>query len=550
MSETALQALNFLREESNRERMRRLRRQSVGGGQSVDPHADTLPPGPAPGQTEIEWKNQFSSKPTQAASGVGYKKVAGMDPALFSMELKKRGVDPQEFNTMKKFYQKKGIQKTPEEIMDELGQTKFTQQFRQSFSPSQQAPKGIPAPMQTAQQPQQQSPLKSRLQKMKQKVRREDFQTMTRRQKQLKEAIKAGIILSQKRALMKETVKEVVLEQKQARDRIEYLLEGPGGLSNAWQGIKGEIKGAGQKLGIGSQGTGEMAQDVAQQAGKELTQALKRVEQAKGKFQQQILKNAEVINQYHDAVLAAYQVYQQVGKQLGPASQQMGDSVMNAIEEMKSSLESEKSQIDSFMKGLKSPDKALSQNFMSGAGESEGQIQRDPNFFNPQVGASAGVGGMKGTGPGDPMARAKAPRERTPADEFGDFQREFAAYVQKKYNQPLSMYDPKLVGKAFSKFMLKKFNIEVPKAQLAQIGQDLVNQAEEGYGTEIGQEVDTVTNLYDKEPTSEKRKRSQTSRKSARTRKRRKKASKGKDKANAREALKFVESLKKYGYKL
>lgn len=174
---------------------------------------------------------------------------------------------------------------------------------------------------------------------------------------QLTDALKESIILHEKKKMVDRIVKNKIQEQVHVRNLCKSLLtEGP--MSNMWQGVKN----AGRAFAGGVQGGAQGAQqsvargqmqDQAKQAQKMVSQAVKQVERAKSKFTQETLKNAGLINQYHDAVLRLVQINQQVEKLLpGPQLAQLQNQLQQSIGQLQYDLESEKSGIDTFLQSL------------------------------------------------------------------------------------------------------------------------------------------------------------------------------------------------------
>ena len=216
---------------------------------------------------------------------------------------------------------------------------------------------------------------------------------------QLKDALKESILLHEKKKLVDKIVKRQIHEQIRSRKLCASLLnEGP--MSNMWQGIKG----AGRAFAGGVQGGGEGAQqavaqgqmqDQAKQAQKMVSQAVKQVEKTKGKFTQETLKSADLINQYHDAVLGLLQVMKQVEQILpGPQMAQLQNQSQQAVGQLQYDLESEKSGIDTFLQSLSKAQPGK-------AGKSTGQQYTPP-----------APGGFPSAGQLGKQAKAQADQQR------------------------------------------------------------------------------------------------------------------------------------------
>lgn len=181
---------------------------------------------------------------------------------------------------------------------------------------------------------------------------------------ELKEAFKKAILIHEKKKLVKKIVKEQLEEQIVVAKLCEnFLKEGP--LTGVWQGLKQGVQTFGggfkQALAGGHQAfvqaqmqaqAQKQAQQATQAAQKQLQAAFQAVSRAKQKYNQEILKNAQTLNAYHDSVVNLYQTFENVKNNLGPAMQQMSQDVMMTVGQLKSDLTSEKSQIEAFMNQL------------------------------------------------------------------------------------------------------------------------------------------------------------------------------------------------------
>lgn len=156
-----------------------------------------------------------------------------------------------------------------------------------------------------------------------------------------------------KRQILKETFKNEVKGQVRNYRLVESLLyEGP--MGNVWQGIKQAGTGFAdkmkQKMGMNLPDSPE---DQAKAYSTELIKFIKKANQTRQQFKSQILKNAEIINTYHDAVAAAWETFSNVGGSLGAASGHLQQQVEELVSNLKYDLESEREQIGSFLNVLK-----------------------------------------------------------------------------------------------------------------------------------------------------------------------------------------------------
>lgn len=156
-----------------------------------------------------------------------------------------------------------------------------------------------------------------------------------------------------KRKILKETFKQEIIGQVKNHRLVESLLnEGP--MGNVWQGIKQAGTGFAdkmkQKMGMNLPDSPE---DQAKAYSTELIKFIKKANQTRQQFKSQILKNAEIINTYHDAVAAAWETFSNVGGSLGAASGHLQQQVEELVSNLKYDLESEREQIGSFLNVLK-----------------------------------------------------------------------------------------------------------------------------------------------------------------------------------------------------
>lgn len=163
-----------------------------------------------------------------------------------------------------------------------------------------------------------------------------------------------NIKLNVKQQLVTEVFKLKINEQKNVRNTAQRLLEGP--LGSVWDQIKGAGTALGQKIGLIGQ-MGQQAQAVgvdenAKKVAAEMQKVLGKINQVKSKFNSSILKNSESLNSYHDLVLNAVNMFTQYQGVLGPLAQQLGKQVHDAVGQLVYDLNSEKEQVDAFLKQL------------------------------------------------------------------------------------------------------------------------------------------------------------------------------------------------------
>ncbi len=183
-------------------------------------------------------------------------------------------------------------------------------------------------------------------------------------QQMIKEAIKKAILIHERKKFVNAIMKEEILAQKKVLRLTESLLnEGP--LSNVWQGLKGGAQALGKGVMDSTQAFGNayasgkahaQAQGQMKAATNQIQTALKSVATARQKYSQEMLKNAEVVNLYHDAVLNLHTSWQQIQPLLSQnpnVVEKFEGEVMNTIGQLKYDLESEKDQLNAFLDGLK-----------------------------------------------------------------------------------------------------------------------------------------------------------------------------------------------------
>lgn len=205
---------------------------------------------------------------------------------------------------------------------------------------------------------------------------------------QLKEVVSKTLEIAKKKKIVKETMLVHIKEQKEVRDLTEKLLnEGP--LSNMFRGVAGAAKGAagqvGQLAGQAAKSAGQAAKqavgkvgqagqsvaqaakaqavksmeqgraaDMAKELKTTLSNSFKNASKAKEKFSQEKLKNAGLINQYHDSVVNLTSALEKAKSVLSqPELEKFSQETQNTINNLYYDLTSEKDGIDVFLKTLR-----------------------------------------------------------------------------------------------------------------------------------------------------------------------------------------------------
>lgn len=189
---------------------------------------------------------------------------------------------------------------------------------------------------------------------------------ITLTKKQLKEVVSKAIEYKSQKHVIKEAMIVQVKEQITVRNLAESLLtEGP--LSNAFRGISGALQGGAQAAGKAVAGIGQAAkakamqsveqgraQDKAKEMRSQISTFFKNAAKAKEKFSQEKLKNATLVNQYHDAVVNLNTALEQIKPHLSePEAEKFGQEASSAINNLYYDLTSEKEGIDVFLKTLR-----------------------------------------------------------------------------------------------------------------------------------------------------------------------------------------------------
>lgn len=167
---------------------------------------------------------------------------------------------------------------------------------------------------------------------------------------------KKQIVEQLKKDILKEELIGSIKAQTESYKLMESMLsEGP--LSNVWQGLKNagtsifnKVKSIGDKTGLATGNVSPEEQSKAYSG--ELMKVIKKAHQTRQQFKSQVLKNAEIINAYHDAVEQVWNAFSHVADSLGPHSGQLKSQVDELVSNLKYDLESEKEQIQSFLQVL------------------------------------------------------------------------------------------------------------------------------------------------------------------------------------------------------
>lgn len=345
----------------------------------------------APGSRLSQLKTRKTPIPRQGPAFTG--DVSDMNNPQFKIFLRQNNVSPDEF-----FHVRKQMpQATPDEVVKNvrmrqmaptmLGMQQFARTRKTFPKPGSQV---VPPPTNLTRR-------EGKAANMTKKI------TLT--EAQLKETIKRAVLIHEKKRVVQKIVTEQIREQMHVAKLCESLLkEGP--LTGVWQGLKqgAGALGKGVKQAFGGAGQAfaqgqaqaqaqQQMQQAVQAAQKQLQAAQKAVAQAKQKYNQELLKNAEVLNQYHDAVVNLYQTFQGVKDQLGPAAQQMEQDVMGALGQLQNDLRSEQSQIAAFMDQLQksAPNVQMGGRFGVGAAAQKKDQERRDKEASEYGGSSMGM---------------------------------------------------------------------------------------------------------------------------------------------------------------
>lgn len=421
---------------------------------------------------EIQSDRTFSRFDVEASENIGkpFSGEYGKTDVKLDRILKSHQLSPEEFFNIKKMYQKKGIKKTDEQIAKEISSSRG-QMVKKGFSldkaantlksaPKPFAYSGITPPEQLSATPSGQKPdLKQKISKLR--IRREDLIKMSKMnltESQIKHVAKRAVIIAERKRYAKKVIKENIKQQKRVSRLIETILEQEQG--GIWSGIKGAIGSAAQAFGIGQ----STAKDTGmQQAQTELIKGIKQAQSVRQKFNSQIMKNAELVNQYHDSVMGVLQVFQQVGQALGPNAQKIGEEINQLLGQFYRDLESEKQGIETYLNSLSqaAPEaKKVASNLNKAAAQ------------GPQMGPGKTkvAPGQKGTlNPATAMSPSMLSKtQQTSAlppgqnqvyggSQYDRARDEFERFVTNKYGaEMLSTTPKKVLDKAFQKFLAKK----------------------------------------------------------------------------------------------
>lgn len=388
--------------------------------------------------------------------------------------LKSKNLTPEEFFNLKKLYQKKGMQKSDEDIAQELFSSKqhFSKERARQTLQSMPRHPGIKSPQELAQaQPGQKVDPKQRISKLR--VRKEDLIKMAKMnltEAQIRTIVKNTVVLAERKRYAKAVIKEHVKEQRRVSRLIESIIKEQEN-AGIWGGIKNAIGSAAQAFGIGQ----STAKDTGmQQAQNELVKGIKQAQSVRQKFNSQIMKNAELVNQYHDSVMGVLQVFQQVGQALGPNAQKIGEEINQLLGQFHRDLESEKQGIDTYLQSLTKAapeakkvadklNKAAAEGPQVGPGKT--QVTQNPGFSPPSTAMSPGnlYKGQPGQNPGQ--------NQMSGGSYFDKAKEDFRRFVTGKYGQETLMKMPEAaLEKAFVKYLQKKHGSDAAEKYRTQSG--------------------------------------------------------------------------------
>ncbi len=427
---------------------------------------------------EIQTDRVVSRFDAEASENIGkpFKGQYGQVDQKRASILKSTGVAPEELHNLASMYKKKGISKTDEELAQEISQSKQHFQKDRARQSLAQIPgrAGIKSPQQLAQTPV--SPKihpKQRISKLR--IKKEALMKMKKMnltESQVRTVAKRAVILAERRKYAQKVIKQNIREQREVSRLIGTILEQeakPG----VWGGIKNAIGSAANAFGIGQ----STAKDTGmQQAQAELVKGIKQAQSIRQKFNAQIMKNAELVNQYHDSVMGVQQIFQQVGQALGPNAQKIGEEINQLLGQFHRDLESEKQGIETYLGSLEkaapeakkvaaSLNKAATEGPQMGSGKTK-VAQGTGAYVNP---ATATSPSQMYKGNAAPPQHNQQPQQRANSVQ------EFEQFVQSKYGpDTLSKTSKKLLDKAYQKFMEKKYGTK--DAQSPYKAKDKVNK--------------------------------------------------------------------------
>lgn len=373
--------------------------------------------------------------------------------------LKSKGITPEELHSLRSMYKKKGVQKSDEDLAQEIFQSKqhfSKERAKQTLSSLPRHP-GVKSPEQIQQQATQKpQDIKQRISKLK--IKREDLIKMSKlnlTESQVKAVVRKAVVLAERKKYAKKVIRENMKEQRKVAYLIETILE-QGQNSGIWGGIKGAIGSAAQAFGIGQ----STAKDTGmQQAQNELVKGIKQAQSVRQKFNSQIMKNAELVNQYHDSVMGVLQVFQQVGQALGPNAQKIGEEINQLLGQFHRDLESEKQGIETYLDSLTKAapeakkvaanlNKAAAEGPQVGPGQTK-VAQGERRAMNPKVAMSPSQ-----LYKGNPAPQQAAVPQRGAQDSVAEFEQ----FVSSKYGpEMMQKTSKKVLDKAYQKFMEKKY---------------------------------------------------------------------------------------------
>lgn len=198
--------------------------------------------------------------------------------------------------------------------------------------------------------PQYQQWFKNQPQDMQQQISQQGQRTM--KQENLQKAVSKALVKEQKIRKSKGVIKEELRKQLKVKMLAESYLNEMNGLSSVWQGMKSAGNAFADKLGLGGM-TKQAGMSDAEKAHQEkvkkiqdyINSAIKKAEQARQKFNGQILKNQQMLEDYYKSVMAANQVYGQFVGTLGAAGQEPNRRIDELVNNLRNDLMSEIDQI-------------------------------------------------------------------------------------------------------------------------------------------------------------------------------------------------------------
>lgn len=162
----------------------------------------------------------------------------------------------------------------------------------------------------------------------------------------MKEAVSKAVLSERRRREAKSLLRENIQIQLETKMAAEICLLEMNGLSSVWQGVKDAARNFGDRYGFQAQKVG---QSDAERAHQEKTKKIndfimkhvKKAQQARQKFNSQILKNKQIVEEYHEAVMQANAVYGQYVGALGSSGMEANRLVDELVNNLRNDLMSE-----------------------------------------------------------------------------------------------------------------------------------------------------------------------------------------------------------------